>query len=229
MYRVHIDGFPEQGDLLELPNIAELLFTPMFNSIDIDDLRKHGTDFHRYLIDQCPIRGNHKYISIDSSVQFLNPDKASLGSRYRKGHIHEWHIDGIKRIADHPGVFHLLMTNCSSLTAFNVKPLTFDLEENRGIREFGIMLNDRQEELGLAGQRMRPNRFIAFTNHIHTSRPATQHEFRFTFRITESDIIEPLPLNESMIDRTYIYGVDGDISTMALNILNDKDGIIIYK
>lgn len=90
---VILKGFPtEISEHIELPTIAELLLYPMFFDVDIEDVYKYGTDFHRYLIDKTPLRNNKRHISVLSEVRFMGPNLRSC-TKNIPDPVREWHID----------------------------------------------------------------------------------------------------------------------------------------
>lgn len=186
-------GFPGQSNVyIESPNIAELLFMPIFSRCDVDSFRKHATQWQKDLLDQVPFIGGYKYHVIDTYPQFLYPDMCPVGTRSQANLLYEWHCDGFKSVESEPTVFHIFQTDSECGTMFLDEDVELELPENMPISQF----NTHVALLGAEqwkdrGVQVKNNRFTTFSNHIHRSVAPRQKQFRYFFRISESNIITP--------------------------------------
>jgi len=200
--RHNFPGFPDEiSTRIELPDIAELLISPAFQGIAPEDFLKHATDFQRYLFDRVPLRNDKKYVLIRSGVWLLEP-----GYRSHVDSCGEWHVDteGYQHDGqNNPERFFLLSSSCSALTEFNTFPLEVETNEsqlNRALRS--ILHDDRAKPL--IGKEIEPNRIYTVEKHIHRAVDPTRIEFRFFFRVVESDHSFPwtkAPLEKVLLRR----------------------------
>lgn len=191
-YVADIPGFPaEIGNYIDLPDIPELLLMPMYNNISADDFYKHGTEFQRYMLDQVPLRNRTKHVVLKWFIQFLYPEIGACDIKIDPKYENEWHID-----ADVSGgeyYWHIITSPCTSRTEFNINPFKLDVEQGQ-IRAY---LNAAEKELGLVGRKIDSNKFCTFTNHVHRPAPPEKPEFRFFFRVQETNFLPPLPFERS--------------------------------
>lgn len=223
---IETPGFPDEiGEELKLPDIAELLVMPMFNNISAEDLRKHGTDFQRYLLDKTPLRNTTKYIAVKSFVQFLYPGIGACDIKIDPKYQDEWHIDYDPR--GNEFYWHILTSECTSRTEFQINPITVMTDGKRAVRQ---VLNEDAEKLGLKGKRIPPNRITTFTNHIHRPTPPKKPEFRFFWRVQETDYLTPLPVERArMMTGDEFNGMTVHLNGENIkNLEHKKDGIMIY-
>lgn len=225
-----IPGFPGySSDYIKSPNIGELLFMPVFSRCDIDRFRKLASGFQKELLDKTPLIGTYKYTVIDCYTQFLYPNGCPVGTRSGVGKLYEWHCDGFMQLESEPSAFHLYMTDSECGTVFNNEPITLDLPKHMPIRDFNREATLYAEaKWGVEGRKMENNRFLTFTNHLHRSEPAKEKQFRFFFRVTESNHITPAmdrPQPRSEF-RSFIVGPDGK-GTQVDNVAYIQDGVTI--
>lgn len=225
-----LKGFPtEISDYIELPDIAELLTYPMFFDADIDFVYKYGSDFQRKLIDMAPLRNTKKVISVLSEVLYLEP-----GFRTCTGvpddPFKEWHIDceenenvnGKHIYHEERDIVHLLTNECTSMTEFNKNEIVLNWDYDRPYSEFRQFLIDNRDKINIIPQKMPHNRIVTFTNHLHRATNPKVPEFKYMFRIVETDR-DRKPVNR-VNNSVKITGKNGEI----LNIERQKGKIIIY-
>lgn len=228
--QVVLKGFPtEISDKIELPDIAELLLYPMFFDTDIEDVYKYGTDFHRYLIDKTPLRNTKRHISVLSEVRFIGPYLRSCTGNNGDPN-REWHIDceenedGRHIYHEERDIVHLLTNEVTSMTEFNENEIIVPISPNRPYDEFITYIYDNINTLGIKPKKMPANRIVTFTNHLHRATNPERPEFKFMFRIVETDRLRPPSRyeKEHMVKVKGIGGVDID------NIYINGSHITIY-
>lgn len=223
---IETTGYPEEiSQELELPDIAELLVMPMFNNVDGHELYKRGNDFHRYLLDNTPIRNTRKYVTVKSFVQFLYPGIGACDIKINPKFQDEWHID--YDIRGNDAYWHILSSQCTSLTEFHTKPLTVITDGIHSVRE---ILNEKAEEWGLEPRKIPAKRVVTFTSHVHRPSPPLKPEFRYFWRVQETDYLEPKSYDEARMMS------DGSFNGMSVhrngvnirNLEHTKEGIKIH-
>jgi hypothetical protein len=227
----YIKEFPtEIGDFIEFPNIAELLFMPMYGLISYDDLYKTGPDFYRTLLSKCPITGNYKYVAISSYMQLLSPNAYSVSNKINTGYKHEWHTDAIENMFDEPSTIHIIMSDCTATTSFNEHAMRVNIDKNMNNREFIHLVNEKADEWELKPKKVEPQKFCTFTNHVHRSTAPDHKEFRFFFRVMESNYIPPRPDDIQPATASYIGALTSDNTIKrVLNILHNDNSILISR
>jgi hypothetical protein len=191
MENLNIKGFPEEiGQFIDLPDIAELLLMPMFDNISAEDLRKHGTEFQKFLLDKVPLRNTTKYVAIKSFVQFLYPGIGACDIKIDPKFQDEWHID-FDIMPNRDFVWHILTSECTSRTEFNINPSNIVVDDLRDARR---ILNEKQDQLNLVGKKIDSNKFCTFNTHVHRPTPPKKPEFRFFFRVQETSYLIPKPI-----------------------------------
>lgn len=235
--KVVIKGFPtEIGEHIELPDMAELLTYPMFVDVPIEEAYKYATDFQRKLINLAPIRGNKKYTTLYSQVKFLDPNHRSCtGLPSDKDEDKEWHIDTeedgfegqMNRYYEETDFVHLLTSKATSMTEFNLNEITLDFDPmSHTTEEFYKYLHGNIKKLGIIGASMPSNRFVTFTNHLHRATPSNRIEFKFMFRIVETDRERP-PSSPTYNRDTEGVIMNGNRENIR-NISQQEDKIIIH-
>jgi hypothetical protein len=212
-YTLDLPGFPtEVSPVIEMPDIAELLLMPMFNNINADDFYKYGTDFQRKLFDMTPFKGDMKYVSIKSHVQFVYPGVGTTGNKLDMGILNEWHID-FSRTKDHeknpPETWHILASPATCLTEFNTAAGTYEIEDHKQTR---LWLNTEGEAHHLVPKMIEPCRLYTFTNHAHRATNALVPEFRYFYRVQETFAVEPKPYEIARL-----FSSSSDQATPVLN------------
>jgi hypothetical protein len=195
---VILRGFPtEIGKEIEMPDMAELLSMPIFFDTDIDSAYRHGTEFQRKLIDSTPLKRGKNVYSVLSEVRMLAPSLRSCtgGQREDRDYDREWHID-CEENEDGPHIYHeerdivhLLTTQATSMTEFNANELELDFDPSRSYSEFMDFVY-RNRHL-VQAMKMPANRIVTFSNHMHRATDPTRIEFKYMFRIVETDRKRP--------------------------------------
>lgn len=214
---ITVKGFPTQvGKYIELPDMAELLVYPYFVDNYIDDVYRKSPSFLKYLLDQVPLKGNKKYISVRSEVKFIHPQSRSCTNHYSAptGHaLHdfEWHIDSdisLELYNEETDIVHLLSSDVECLSDFNKNEFTLDLDPATPYQDF-IEILGRECRDKIIPQKAEPNRIITFTNHLHRAKPSTQHELRYMLRVVESDRDrEPSHPTETSMSQSTVFDTE---------------------
>lgn len=202
---ITLQGFPTKiSDEIELPDMAELLMYPYFFDTELEDAYKYSTPFQRKLIDMCSIDSSKKHYSLLSQVRVLLPKYRSCtggGGDYQI-HDSEWHIDNEEN-EDGPYIFHeekdivtLLTNKTSAMTQFNKNKIEINLEPEifNGFNEFSGFLQKNFQNgnpLKIEAQDMPANKLVTFTNHLHRATDPSQIEFRYMFRLVQTNRERP--------------------------------------
>lgn len=189
-----IPGFPDVHPQIELPNIAELLVQPMVYKMDADLFRQRATSDQKAILDRAPLTNDRKYVSVAVKVNLFYPSTAYGADGVYAGHERGWHRDGhVDLFRERTDVHHLLLSECEVLTEFNTIRSVIDAPDDMTVNSWLAQVN--AGAYPLAARKMPANAFVTFTDHLH--RPidprATHHQFRYSFRIIESDENQPLP------------------------------------
>lgn len=226
--RFEIPGLPSVADVaIEFPDMAELLMMPIFRRAEVEAFRRHAAEYQKGLLDACPARGGFKHTYVDCSVQLLHPGVTSLGSRGGDD-IMDWHLDGIRWPGDKPSVFHAVCTPCTATTEFNARPTSLELPAGADINHINRQVHAQASALGLEGQRMLPGRVLTWSNHVHRATPPQRPEFRFFFRLTESDLMGPLPDDQALVSISVVHG-RGAGWPAKISVENRPEGILLHK
>lgn len=181
MANFFMKGFPDVSpEVIELPNIAELLFYPSVCGL-AEDVYKKAPDFYKTLLDKAPLQNNKKYVTVASQLQFLHPGVRTNPNT--PGFVIEddqWHYDA--------HINHIFISEASCSTEFNVKPMLLDIDERVDLAVLSTYIHQNQEKLGIQTKRIPHNQFVTFDiQHMHKATQPTQIEFRFFMKIVESD------------------------------------------
>lgn len=197
--KFEIPGYPNMGEhIIELPNIAELLVQPFWGSIDAEDLMKHGTKLQKLILEKAPITNTRKYVCVTVSTQMLYPGVISVPNKFWSMPEGEWHRDGnVDMFYQNPDICHLFLSDCQAMTEWNVNPIEIDIPEGSTPEQVINMVNFNPDQFGLKGRKQDPNRFVTFTNHFHRVTLPNHYQFRYMYRIIESDHRKPNPLDQS--------------------------------
>jgi hypothetical protein len=221
MPTIKLKGFPDQiSEYIELPDIAELMCVPMCQMGDIDYIYKQGGELYRYLIDHTPISTDKKYINIWGTLSLLKPGKDLIkyGSR--------WHSDGSALPGPDGDRFHLMVSPCTSRTQFNLNPLEYESPDGLIDIEFDKYLDAHASEIGIIPKQIESNQIVTFTSeHVHRAISPLNPEFRFVFRVCESNDLKPIDNDHAFISHSSSYFGPGK---SAKNIERFKDGILIH-
>jgi hypothetical protein len=180
-------GSVKKGEVLALPSLAELLALPALREFSIDDAYKYGGESIRHLIDNIPLTNKKKYINVGTAIQLLSPSACSIISH--ETYSHEWHVDGYS--CDNPDYYHLLVSDCTALTEFASEEIMIAkfYPESVDLGELNHHLNNYENIEPVA---MSPNTFHTFSTFtVHRATLAKKVEFRYMFRVIESDFSEP--------------------------------------
>jgi hypothetical protein len=219
-------GFPtEISEVIIPPTDAELLLSPTFSLADADDFYKHATPFQRKLFDNIPLRNKHAYITVIAQMQLLTPNSRSVPNQVVNGEKDEWHRDGNSNITAKADNTHLYLTDCSALTEFNTEEKVLQLDDNLSYVDFCKMLNEK--DLGLKPRKAPPNRIVTFGNHLHRTVKPANTEFRYMFRVCESDVREPFPIERALNKATIVSNRNKDVRNGYQNVIREPNKIIL--
>jgi hypothetical protein len=196
------NGFPKRvTEKIEIPRIEDLLMMPFVNSIHADDLYKIGTDFQRYLIDKTPITNKKKYVQIQSSVKLLTPNISPVINDFALDK--EWHVDGHDNFIEDDVVMHIVCNKTSSMTEFNCATFEGEFENSRElISSANDKYNDSSVYNKLIPKEIEEGRIYTFNNtDLHRAKRVEKPEFRFFFRVVESDIKE----NDGHLGNSFVF------------------------
>jgi hypothetical protein len=231
-----LKGFPKEiGEYIELPNIAELLMMPFFYDTYIDEAYKYGTDFQKELLNKVPLKGGKKTTSVLSQIRFLYPNVRCC-TGYPKDPLHEWHIDSEeneyheneRKYQTETDIVHLLTNSVSPMTEFNKNDITINIPEDTSYLDFLNYFSKQLKNgnaLNVAPEKMPSNQIVTFTNHIHRATNPTGYEFRYMFRVVETDRDRPAEKFRPEYQMSDIILPNND---KELNILKDKNKITIF-
>ncbi|MDP5273694.1 hypothetical protein [Chengkuizengella axinellae] len=207
----YIPGFPtEVSETIEFPDIAEMLLHPMFRVATPETLRKYGTEFQKELLDKTPLKNNTKHVTIWSVVNVIDNGQRVMTNYDPKRSNSEWHIDGceIDDAFDHIypiETCHLLLSYTTALTQFNKNKINFTGEvEKYNISEFHQYLNRINLNELITPQSIEPNKIYTFSNHLHRAVPPNRIEFRYTWRVRETnkEYIPKHEMSQMIIENT---------------------------
>lgn len=234
-----LKGFPtEVSDYIELPDMAELLFMPIFVDTPIEEVYKYGTDFQKKLVNKINLRNDRRLITVTSGVKLLDPFHRSC-TGFSDDVNKEWHIDAIEEINsngsicmdrwyEETDVVHLFTSKSTSMTEFNKNEifLPFDHPANIDAIDFHKYIHNNLEKLGIEGQLMPENKIVTFTNHLHRATPSKQIEFKYMLRVVETDRKrEPL---KKQYDPKVFQTIYAKNYEQIPNMLQQKDKITIF-
>lgn len=215
-------GSPEVGKELELPDIAELLFVPMFMGADVEDAYKYGGEIYRKFLDLTPLKNDKKYVTLTSYIQYLDPSIDTIKF------LNCWHIDGSNSIFTCDERNHFLISDATCRTEFIENDVLVDLpvsaQYNSSANSY---LNDNAEKFGFIPKSIEPNRFVTFTaHHPHRAVKPKRREFRWIFRVTESDDKQANPegISKALNNTSYAFVDDKKLP----NIEQTKNGVFIF-
>lgn len=195
------------SEKIELPDMAELLTYPNFNDVDIEDVYRYGSDFQRKLLDMSPIDPSKKYHSLLSGVKINVPDyRSCTGGEKVNGKyvdLNEWHIDNEERhtsngswdFTSNRDIVTLLTSKSSVMTRFlgrdyqlSVDPSKVTYQDVLDLLSKNMSMND---PMGIGTFIAPENTLITFTNHFHRAVPPSKIEFRYMFRLLQTDRESP--------------------------------------
>ncbi len=210
-----LSGFPMVGDKVELPNIASLLAMPWYQYADVEEVYRNGGEIYRNLLEKIPLTHRRKNVLITSRVQYLTPYKVSIKF------VDRWHTDGSGSplLTTNNDITHLLISKCTAITQFNANCVETDsLPESISQMEFNHYLEENKDRLGLAAQDIESERFVTFgASHAHRAVQPKEQEFRFMFRVIESDIFEPVPFEQMLVTDSFTFNETPDGTQCAID------------
>lgn len=219
---VLIPGFPiPMNQVIDFPDIAELLMYPQFQCIDAEDYRRYATDFQRYLLDQLPLKNDKGHVLIRSGVSLLEP-----GVRSHTGGNGDWHIDGIGPL-DHVVPLervHIVCSPCKALTEFNLCPLAIEALDGETRQQFCRRIRACPSSFGVVPQAIQPGRVYTFENHLHRAVEPSRIEFRFFFRVRETDEV---PETRKPLTKVHISAVQEKVTSVQIRY--DESGVWVAR
>lgn len=214
--KVVIPSYPKVSDYIELPAVDELLKVPMFHRASLDDAYRVGGEVIRYLIDKTPLIGTYRYQSLQVHCQLLNVGYTTFPTYRERFSVLDWHVD-TDDIYTNQSVIHLLENDVTCTTVFNETPNEIEFEGST--LDYWQYLNDHEEELGLKGRKMEPNKFATFSTHPHHGSLPQQQEIRFFFRVSESNVVAPAHLSQTRRRASYIYDSNSQMHVSVEQVL----------
>lgn len=215
-------GFPKVvSPKIELPSIEELLLMPFLNNVKIEDAYKYGCEFQKEVLDKTQFFGkNHIYVQWMITLQ--TPEISPVINQYALDK--EWHVDGRDTYEENDFVFHLMVNETTSMTDFNTAEFELDLPSNQTSELISrINMEGTKENSLLVPQTIEPNRIYRFNNnHIHRAKRVTKPEFRFFYRVAETD--ERMPDDSPDYYSSFVF--HGDRSPISNVKQFSKDGFI---
>jgi hypothetical protein len=174
---------------IELLPMIQLMRQPFIADGDAELVYKHGGDFYRKLLENTPLKNDKKYVTVTALVQYLTPITASIPNN-------DWHCDpGVVNPYNQDARLHILMNDISARTEFLDKDIEMAVDESYvelGHRDFRLLVTDAVNNSDAKGIKATPNKMTTFTNrHPHRAILSTRDEFRFFWRVQESDIEAP--------------------------------------
>lgn len=229
-----LQGYPtEISEEIVLPDLAELLQMPTFFDNSPEDVYKYGTDFQKMLMDKTPLRNTKKTISVLSEVRLLYPNfRSCTGVRSTvQGAGDEWHIDceeneneGKLHIFDEPrDIVHLLSNEVSCLTEFNLHEQEIDWKAEPTTANLSAFIDHLFANNLVEAKAMPANRIVTFTNHLHRAVDPKRIEFRYMWRVVETDRERPAaPYQPDYV--TTVTGLNGTVP----HLKRDSEKVTIY-
>lgn len=214
---------PIASEKIELPNIAQLIFEPMFLNANIEEVYRFGTDFMRETIDNAPIKNDRKYINTTFMLQLVDENTRTIRNRF--GYKDEWHIDGTHSPFEEDYRTHILLSDCNCMTEFLDNDVSVDISEDMSLDDFNLMMNVDKDRLGLVGKKMEPNVFHTFTNYPHRTSQPSKLEFRYIIRFLESDNMKTTELEKSYLQVSSVF--KGLEATKSME--RKHNGIMLYR
>lgn len=216
-------GFPSEiSEKIEMATVPELMYMPIYQYVSVEDAYKYGGEFYRKLLDAAPIKNDRKNAILTAKLQYLNPNSLSIKF------LENWHGDGERNPFESKDRIHLLISDCTAITEFNTNEFEIEMEEN----ETQADLNDRLKnyDFPFEAKSIEPNKFITFDiSHIHRAVAAKKPEFRFMFRIIESNSLNPSPYEKANLRMSHVYKeINGKLLEVP-NIEKFENGVFVHK
>lgn len=205
------------GRKIEQPSQELVKNTLSLWQADLDTAIKYGGDLTREAIAAMDIKGDKKYVLVDTKVHMLMPGQCPA--------IPGWHTDGVPRFVESieekysplgtgpPNLqiqkeweekgdtprFHLLVTGEGCLTQFPHEQVTLSNLPNAPTNNFyKVVTKDMRNYSFRFPHKESPSCTAIEWDwwHLHSAKLATKREFRFLIRVTESNYHAPQPVNK---------------------------------
>lgn len=196
MSEIKISGFNSVGvsEEIELPGLYNLMNMQWVKKMNAEDVYKHGGELNRYLLSKTPITHSRKYAIVDSLLYCLPADTSNL-------HISSWHLDSPNNIN------HIMIGKGKDLC--KTSPLSFikddinlEIEDGINKEQFGKVIENKVNN-GLETVEAELGKIVTFNgSNLKKISPAKKLEFRFVWRVIESDDITPDNLKDALKDRS---------------------------
>lgn len=210
------------GGSIEQPSQELIKNTLGLWNASLEDAVKYGGDLTRAALSAMNLRGDRKYIVVDTRVTMLMPGMYPS--------IPGWHTDGVPRgeelrpeVKKEPNInaqeaefglrsprYHLMVTGQHSLTDFITDQVELEVPDEPRSTLYKML--DTQSKAMIASGAVIP--FTAPTCtvvefdwwNLHTAKASTGHEFRFLIRVTETDHLAPCQdLNKVIRTQQNVY------------------------
>lgn len=210
------------GNSIEQPSQELIKNTLGLWNASLEDAVKYGGDLTRAALSAMNLRGDRKYIVVDTRVTMLMPGMYPS--------IPGWHTDGVPRgnelrpdVKKEPNIdaqeeryglrsprYHLMVTGQHSLTDFITDQVTLEVPDEPRTTLYKML--DTQAKGLIASGAVTPFTAPSCTVvefdwwNLHTAKAATGHEFRFLIRVTETDYLAPCQdLNKVIRTQQNVY------------------------
>jgi len=190
---IKIPGYPDEWAVdVPVPDMAELLSYPWFYNASVEVVERFGAPFQRALLAQIPWKGTGRYRTVLSEVTIEAPYTRALTTP--TSGAFEWHIDG--RGDEEPAppdfswqdgseIFWLYEIAPTARTVFNTVPIWIP-DDTLSLQELTPLLRTRYAS-ELSPHQMKSGTLVEVRNHIHRPQPPATYEFRFVFRVRETN------------------------------------------
>jgi len=233
MSKFKVKGFPSEiSDYIELPNMAELLMYNQFFDISAEAVMKYGSDFHRHLLNRTPLRNDKKHVSVMSQIRIMLPSMRSC-TRCDDDPNNEWHIDcelSEKNLKNHvyhrpTDRIHLLSNEVTCPTEFLEKDIEVDFDHDQPYSDFIKWFKKEKIHL-LSPKSMPSNKIVTFDSNLHRATNPKQIEFRYMFRVVETDRERP-PDHEMNEFQNAVKAFNGSRNSYFEHLRREKGRITI--
>ncbi len=194
-----------EGGSISDPSGDEIKNTPSLWNASLTDAFRYGGDLTRAALGAMNLRGDRKFITVDTKVHMLMPG-------FRPG-IPGWHTDGVPRDASgHPGAkgaprlamqveldrypnasprYHLLVTGEHCPTRFLAEPFKAEFPAQPTPDLYRLLTEKINEASPPTFSVKASTAYQMSWWDAHEAVAATAHGWRFLIRVTESDWIRP--------------------------------------
>lgn len=190
------------GRTIEQPSVDVLKNTLGLWNASMEDAVKYGGELTRAALGAMDILNDRKYVVVDTKIHMLKKGMCPA--------IPGWHVDGTPRgdapnYSWHTGLpdiyaqeemrasrFHLLVTGVGCLTEFVTDELAIEMlnKDRHMFAKLSETINDMQHDLNIIEA---PSCQVVEFDwwNIHAGKLATENEWRYLIRVTESDFAQP--------------------------------------